>query len=418
MARLRFESEHRTVNQRGPRNEQLGGHTRDPKASQMTTASDGKAEPTMAGPIIFNDDSFIPDRERVFLGSDGEGEEAHTITWEITNPEATSVRLIELRIDGEDDPLGTAEWRGRSIPTLEVSGEITSGAVSSTAIIIRPTGIMTEAYGRPMSLRIRWEAGLSNTGWWDSGPFGVASNSDQYTDLRNSVTPTGAIGTPYISREPVFSSSSSNTGEETTLRATDAPQTTSTIIPVSTSGDSTPPTGEPDQNEDAGDDSGLSTGAIAGIAVGAGALLIAIVSLLVWLFVMRPRRKRRLQENASSSSLDDAHGGVPALMLDKETSRRDDGPHEPYADNRAATPAAAEQQPSSANTDERSYTPYQQPGQANSAQNLTRSGAATPQGLPTSVAHLVEDGMTDDEIRRLEEEERQLDDAIERHRRR
>ncbi|KLP09210.1 Uncharacterized protein Y057_3884 [Fusarium fujikuroi] len=46
------------------------------------------------------------------------------------------------------------------------------------------------------------------------------------------------------------------------------------------------------------------------------------------------------------------------------------------------------------------------------------SGAQTPQGMSSNVAHLVEDGMTVDEIRRLEEEERQLDDEIERAARR
>jgi hypothetical protein len=40
-------------------------------------------------------------------------------------------------------------------------------------------------------------------------------------------------------------------------------------------------------------------------------------------------------------------------------------------------------------------------------------GRATPRGLTTPYAHLVEEGMTEDEIRRLEDEERQLDAAIE-----
>jgi hypothetical protein len=38
--------------------------------------------------------------------------------------------------------------------------------------------------------------------------------------------------------------------------------------------------------------------------------------------------------------------------------------------------------------------------------------------MSSNVAHLVEDGMTVEEIRRLEEEERQLDDEIERAARR
>ena len=41
------------------------------------------------------------------------------------------------------------------------------------------------------------------------------------------------------------------------------------------------------------------------------------------------------------------------------------------------------------------------------------SRSATPSGISGRYAHLVEDGMTDDEIRRLEEEERALDEAIE-----
>ncbi|KAK0612935.1 hypothetical protein B0T17DRAFT_389329 [Bombardia bombarda] len=57
-----------------------------------------------------------------------------------------------------------------------------------------------------------------------------------------------------------------------------------------------------------------------------------------------------------------------------------------------------------------------------SATTTTRGGMASPVpgrgtpssgAVPTQYAHLVEDGMTEDEIRRLEEEERQLDAAIE-----
>lgn len=42
-----------------------------------------------------------------------------------------------------------------------------------------------------------------------------------------------------------------------------------------------------------------------------------------------------------------------------------------------------------------------------------RARSTTPSGISGRYAHLVEDGMTDDEIRRLEEEERALDEAIE-----
>ncbi|ROW11394.1 hypothetical protein VMCG_01579 [Cytospora schulzeri] len=43
------------------------------------------------------------------------------------------------------------------------------------------------------------------------------------------------------------------------------------------------------------------------------------------------------------------------------------------------------------------------------------SRSATPSGISGRYAHLIEEGMTEDEIRRMEEEERALDEAIERH---
>lgn len=44
---------------------------------------------------------------------------------------------------------------------------------------------------------------------------------------------------------------------------------------------------------------------------------------------------------------------------------------------------------------------------------FARARSTTPSGISGRYAHLIEDGMTDDEIRRLEEEERALDEAIE-----
>lgn len=44
---------------------------------------------------------------------------------------------------------------------------------------------------------------------------------------------------------------------------------------------------------------------------------------------------------------------------------------------------------------------------------FARARSTTPSGISRRYAHLIEDGMTDEEIRRLEEEERALDEAIE-----
>lgn len=52
-------------------------------------------------------------------------------------------------------------------------------------------------------------------------------------------------------------------------------------------------------------------------------------------------------------------------------------------------------------------------GGASSSQPSGHGRSNTPSGIAQQYAHLVEEGMTDDEIRRLEEEERALDEAIE-----
>lgn len=52
-------------------------------------------------------------------------------------------------------------------------------------------------------------------------------------------------------------------------------------------------------------------------------------------------------------------------------------------------------------------------GGASSSQPSKHSRSNTPSGIAQQYAHLVEEGMTDDEIRRLEAEERALDEAIE-----
>lgn len=163
-------------------------------------------------------------------------------------------------------------------------------------------------------------------------------------------------------------------------------------------------------------DGGLSTGAIVGIAIGGLAGLI-LIAALIW-FLLR-RRRRRNPEKSLEPNGPAVDSGTYAM--NKEMSRVTDSPHTPRSTFPTSGPisgSAAAAQQSDGPAEERPYSPYRQVVPSGSRQELTRSGAATPQGLPSNVAHLVEDGMTDDEIRRLEEEERQLDDEIARARRR
>jgi hypothetical protein len=179
-----------------------------------------------------------------------------------------------------------------------------------------------------------------------------------------------------------------------------------TTVTGSNGGSSDSSDGAKKATSSSGKTSGLSTGAIIGIAVGCGAVAILVLGALVF-FCLRRRRTRRRGGAAGGRGLksepgDHAHDGYESAPVNQDFmaekgvnhQRVAESPHSPYSDNVAGgvsggAPAA--------------------PGHDAS---MPRAGSATPLGLSRSVAALVEDGMTEDEIRRLDEEERALDAAI------
>ncbi|OIW35477.1 hypothetical protein CONLIGDRAFT_639752 [Coniochaeta ligniaria NRRL 30616] len=182
--------------------------------------------------------------------------------------------------------------------------------------------------------------------------------------------------------------------------------------------------------------SGLSTGAIAGIAVAAALIGLALLAVLIFCLVRRNRRQRR---NAPLAKTDLSQGGygngiaTPDLVAQKEADAAGvDGvaPHSPYSDDgvpvvaggggqrgmslrrgSAAAVAAArhEEMPLA-----RAVSGREVVGVGDDREGSARgSSSLADRETPTAVRHLVEEGMTADEIRRLEEEERELDQAIE-----
>ncbi|RGP74339.1 hypothetical protein FLONG3_6118 [Fusarium longipes] len=178
--------------------------------------------------------------------------------------------------------------------------------------------------------------------------------------------------------------------------------------PSSTSGaiDATG-SGEPEDSSSSSGGGGLSTGATAGIAVGAVIGGLLLIGALVWFLL---RRRRRNKQPSDEYTIQQTYA------VDKEThGRSSDSPNSPYSDENHMQPIAI------GNVDrDRGVAPTPPPGRSSLASHDrgANSGVQTPQGMSSNVAHLVEDGMTADEIRRLEEEERQLDDEIERAARR
>lgn len=186
---------------------------------------------------------------------------------------------------------------------------------------------------------------------------------------------------------------------------------------------------------------GLPTGAIAGIAVGCSVVGLFLIAFLVWFLLKR----RRQQEEDAIVTYGATRSRTDELMAEKEANAGvDQSPHSPYSDvegslhqvNSGGTAAAiippapqsTQHSPQQSREVPRSFTPYSDRPSVGGVPSPTQTspvtatdptlggadaGRATPHGLPAQYAHLVEEGMTEDEIRRLEEEERQLDAAIE-----
>ncbi|KAK5655031.1 hypothetical protein OQA88_6790 [Cercophora sp. LCS_1] len=188
---------------------------------------------------------------------------------------------------------------------------------------------------------------------------------------------------------------------------------------------------------------GLPTGAIAGIAAGCSIVGLFLIAFLVWFLL----RRRRQQQEDAIVPYGTNRTRTDELMAEKEANAGvDQSPHSPYSDVEGSlhqvhsggtaaamvppAPQSVHHSPQQSREVPRSFTPYSDrpsvvggvssPTQTSpvTATDPTRIGAdagrVTPHGLPAQYAHLVEEGMTEDEIRRLEEEERQLDAAIER----
>jgi hypothetical protein len=174
----------------------------------------------------------------------------------------------------------------------------------------------------------------------------------------------------------------------------------------------------------------LSTGAKAGIGVACAVVGLLLIGLAVFFFLRRRRRA------ASASVPVGAAGSVQPVpyvttslnappndyLRDKEAQTHlADSPQSEdvpgrglrdsaviYADPATSHPASAAASPAVG------AVAAATPGAASlTDRSLSPSEARTRPEVPAAVAHLVEEGMTEAEIRRLEEEERALDRAIE-----
>ncbi|KAJ9144438.1 hypothetical protein NKR19_g6387 [Coniochaeta hoffmannii] len=178
--------------------------------------------------------------------------------------------------------------------------------------------------------------------------------------------------------------------------------------------------------------SGLSTGAIAGIAVAAALVGLGLLATLIFCLVRRRRRDRLAGDSAISPGGRYGSRATPELIAQKEANASvgvEVSPHSPYSDDGGGVLAGGLRHGSAArqHQEEVPLAPGYADGPAavshrrsvvaedgGSLRGSQTGRSLTPgRATPTAVRHLVEEGMTEDEIRRLEEEERELDQAIE-----
>ncbi|KAM0370435.1 hypothetical protein HYE67_008371 [Fusarium culmorum] len=250
--------------------------------------------------------------------------------------------------------------------------------VTNTMVSLNFTGETEQFYGDNMQIQIDWtKDGLE--GETKSSLFTITNNETAKFELESKLQ--------------------KDQKQEGPAETTFSPDSSSTLGSIA-------PTGTTEASDSSSGGGGLSTGATAGIAVGAVIGGLLLIGALVWLLLRRRRNKHPSEDYTIQQT----------YAVDKEINgRTSDSPNSPYSDENHMQPIAL------GNVDrDRGVAPTPPPGRSSVASHDrgANSGAQTPQGMSSNVAHLVEDGMTVDEIRRLEEEERQLDDEIERAARR
>ncbi|KAF5601461.1 uncharacterized protein FSUBG_8167 [Fusarium subglutinans] len=333
--------------------------------------------------IVFNSTNFADGY--VFQLKDSD-QNKKIIGFSKTDPN-TTLDTVQWQVIDDDNiaPLGDAEFSDAKPDGQLVDVTDTScNAVDNNSVTLNFSGGTSKYYGKEMYIQIDWKKDGA-LGYTKTELFTV-TNTDNSTEIDELDTQLKEDNSQQGTLESTASSSSS---------------ATATLSPSSTSG----------AEESSGDGGGgLSTGATAGIAVGAVIGGLLIIGALVWFFLRRRRRSKKAGDEYVTQQ---------TYAVDKEThARATDSPNSPYSDENHMQPVAL----GSLDRD-RGVAPTPPPGgvprsSIGSHDRAAHSGAQTPQGMSSNVAHLVEDGMTVDEIRRLEEEERQLDDEIERAARR
>jgi len=313
-------------------------------------------------------------------------------------------------------------------------------------------------FNSPTFLRIYWTSHLSGRNGTSASPYFTFTSMDYISCVPGVAA---AATASFCAMQASYTASNPAEEEDTSYTSL---ATTSTAVqgmpPVASGGltNPTPPiitggggggnvTGTgPTSSAAAATSSRLSTGAIVGIAVGCGFAALLVVAILVCLLL---RKHRRRQQAVTPDPYGHQNNRTQELIAEKEAnSGVHETPHSPYSDDgmhgneafRAAMGGAATYGASTSQSVPSEHGNFEQTGshaQSSDPRSSAQMGTAargiesspqaiiedhqrhsvaqssTPRATSGRYAHLIEEGMTEDDIRRMEEEERHLDAAIE-----
>jgi len=358
---------------------------------------------------------------------------AKDFKWSVGEDDVT-LKMIELiKTDGDsaetiryahfDEDSMTMQPGVADMEDSEFFGDLTGGSTTGSAklnLVDFQEGEMDLDFDEVYAVRLTWRKKGEEEDGKSVSPYFSVMNGENPTKARTLQEQVLALAGASDGTEIDPSGNSRMPGDSNSASAspsspseTDSPDSSETFETDSSSG----------KGDGGGGGGGLSPGVIAGIVVGV-VVFLALVGGLAFFFLRRHRKAKR-----GAAYADAGHGAANVYMVDKvdataqspRSPYSDDGheqnaPLDPHAhhdsDFHGQGPAAGQ----GSNGSE--YAGLYQGGQQH-RDGAREGGAQSSPGLQSRsntghYSHLVEDGMTEDDIRRLEEEERQLDAEIER----
>ncbi|OAA82590.1 hypothetical protein LEL_02135 [Akanthomyces lecanii RCEF 1005] len=255
--------------------------------------------------------------------------------------------------------------------------------------------------GKPMIFSIDWTAGDSRQGNATSPAFSIVQTESEVAEAVEKLRKSSYANSTVVPAKD----------DSVTTAVTSGTLFTAPALPTNGGNSSGASNVSTVGASHGGHKGGLNTGAVVGIAVGVVVAALLAAALCLFFFLRRRRNKTALaaredqtraeQEKLSSFPKDGGGGGANAS----------DAAIAPYRDEHILAGTGSGNARGLDEHDEHAV-PLQQPHGGLEGESGSRAAEQTPHGGVSR--HLVEDGMTAAEIRRLEEEEAHLDSEIQR----